>query len=507
MLAFKTLFFRSLTPLVCGSLLAISVLCSAGLAQSDTTVPPAPAIPAVPAITSTIPAEITAWIKEKALPLKSIEAETGLDDLAGVGAMIGDARIVALGEGSHGSKEFFQMKHRMIEYLVKQKGFTTFAIEANWASSKEINDYVLGKAGNGRQLLRKYAYLMWPWRTEEVLSLIEWMRDYNRRPTTKVKVQFSGFDMQEPVPAVDLLNDYLSAIDGKLAGQVGGLLACIRFSLSNVTRIAGYVAGGEANAIRCGKDIDSAKKILQQSQPKLEKASSKTAFSTALQYVRILQQTKDYYFLRFAQDPSLGFTPKSRQNLRDAVGERDVYMAENVAWLLKNGGPNNKVILWAHNGHVTFNPKISLGFKPMGAHLRERFGKDYFVFGFSFFEGRFNAQRINFNDPGRTALAASLGLGAYPSPATVPAPVENSYERLFDSAGIANFILDLRPGLIDPAARWLLGPRQMFLVPQNLPPFDANPDPAWYSYSAQLPKEYDAIIYIRNSSPSTLIPM
>jgi erythromycin esterase len=474
--------------------------------STATTMPPPTTAPAIdPAMTN--------WLREHAIPVRTVAAESGLDDLQAVGSMVGDSRIVALGEATHGSREFFQMKHRMIEYLVKEKGFHVFAIEAGWASANELNAYVQSKPGaanqpaNARQLLRKYAYLMWPWRTEEVLELIEWMRDYNNRPTTKVKVQFTGFDMQEPVPAVDLLTDYLDGIDPKLAKDISSLLSCIRFSLSNVTRIASYAAGGEAGANRCGASLRTAETMLQKQQAKLEKASSKAAYSTAAQYMRVLQQTKDYYFLRFAQDPSLGFSTNSRNNLRDAVAERDVYMAENVAWLLKHHGPQSKVIVWAHNGHVSFNPKISLGFKPMGAHLRERFGKDYFVMGFSFFEGRFNAQRINFADPARTFLAASLGLGALPSPATVPLPVANSYERIFDSLGEERFILDVRPAFTDPAAKWLLGPRPLFLVPQNLPPFDAKPDPAWYSYNAQLPKDFDAVIYIRNTTPTKLIPM
>ena len=87
---------------------------------------------AAPALTATEHQAIVQDIAAYAHPFKTVHAESGLDDLAFLDQMIGDARIVALGEASHGTAEFFQMKHRMLEYLVKKKGFTVFALEGNW---------------------------------------------------------------------------------------------------------------------------------------------------------------------------------------------------------------------------------------------------------------------------------------------------------------------------------------------------------------------------------------
>src|SRR6185503_1657226 len=93
------------------------------------------------------PAEVVAYIGKHGLPLGSAEAGKGWGDLAPVGELVGRARIVALGEATHGTREFFQLKHRLLEYLVARQGFTVFAIEANQPECRAINDYVVHGKG------------------------------------------------------------------------------------------------------------------------------------------------------------------------------------------------------------------------------------------------------------------------------------------------------------------------------------------------------------------------
>jgi len=94
------------------------------------------------------------WIRSHAVLLKTTEAGNGFDDLRPLRALIGQARIVSLGEATHGSREFFQMKHRMLEYLASELGFTIFSIEANMPEAYRLNDYVLEGNGDPAQLLR-----------------------------------------------------------------------------------------------------------------------------------------------------------------------------------------------------------------------------------------------------------------------------------------------------------------------------------------------------------------
>ncbi|MBK9030595.1 MAG: erythromycin esterase family protein [Myxococcales bacterium] len=142
------------------------------------------------------PPEVAAWLGRAGAPLTTVEAGHGFADLAPIGRMVGTARVVGLGEATHGSREFFQLKHRLLEYLVAEHGFTVFAIEANQPECRAINAYVLHGTGDARAALAGIYF--WTWDTEEVLAMIEWMRAWNADPAHRRKVQFVGFDMQVP---------------------------------------------------------------------------------------------------------------------------------------------------------------------------------------------------------------------------------------------------------------------------------------------------------------------
>jgi erythromycin esterase len=135
------------------------------------------------------PGEITAWLKEHAIPLRTVEAGHGFADTQPLKQVIGDAQIVSLGEATHGTREFFQLKHRMFEFLVSQMGFTVFSIEANWPESLAVNDYVLNGKGDPAKALSGMYF--WTWDTEEVLDMIRWMRQYNEDPTHVHKINLN----------------------------------------------------------------------------------------------------------------------------------------------------------------------------------------------------------------------------------------------------------------------------------------------------------------------------
>lgn len=195
------------------------------------------------------------WIRTNAIPLKTVEAGQGSDDLRPIGKIVGDARIVALGEATHGTREFFQLKHRMLEFLVREKGFTIFSIEASMPEAYRLNDYVLEGKGDPAVLLKGMYF--WTWDTEEVLAMIRWMREYNR--TAERKVQFTGFDMQTPTVALEIVGDYLRPRDAALAGRVAELAADIKkaerggpqntFGVATV-KLAGKMVAGKKVRLR-----------------------------------------------------------------------------------------------------------------------------------------------------------------------------------------------------------------------------------------------------------------
>ncbi len=137
---------------------------------------------------------VAAELRQRAVPLTTAEAGNPYQDLAAFGKAIGDARVVALGEATHGTREIFQMKHRLLEYLVKEKGFTVFAIEANWPESMAVDRYIKTGEGDPRKALADMYF--WTWQTEEVLAMVEWMRAYNQAAGSRPQVSFTSFDMQ-----------------------------------------------------------------------------------------------------------------------------------------------------------------------------------------------------------------------------------------------------------------------------------------------------------------------
>ncbi|KAF0245059.1 MAG: hypothetical protein FD180_1948, partial [Planctomycetota bacterium] len=169
------------------------------------------------------PAGVVEWIAAHATPLVSPEAGHGFGDMAPIARLVGAAKIVALGEATHGTREFFQLKHRFLEYLVARLGFTVFAIEASQSECRAIDDYVLHGRGDARAALAGVRY--WTWNTEEVLSMIEWMRAWNADPGHVAKVRFRGFDMQITAGAHAGVAEFLERVgaDPALIAPIGPL--------------------------------------------------------------------------------------------------------------------------------------------------------------------------------------------------------------------------------------------------------------------------------------------
>jgi erythromycin esterase len=428
------------------------------------------------------------YVKKNALPISSLQLESGLADLSALGALVGDSRVVAMGEGTHGTAEFTQVRARMLAYLVKEKGFTTFALEASWAGARALNAYVQGGEGDGKTLLQRYARLAWPWRTAQMLGVIEWMRAYNLRPETTAKLRFTGFDLQDPVSAVDWISEFLEAYAPDQRDRADDLMACIRFSLNNALAASRYAGKGIQGAVECDNNISTVRRVLENRRGVFVRAVGQLEFLEVMHAARLLEQESAYYAARFVNP------------LVDAIALRDRFMAENTIWL--SDTYKEKIVLWAHNGHVTFTPDMAFGWKPLGAYLREHFGRSYFVIATTFYAGSFNAQLVS-ADLARTLTAAVLGLAANPSEQRVPVPDKDSLETIFHSSGVTQFLLPLRIPR-NSSSEWLWKARRFYIVPQNLPPFE-TPTPDWYSYDAVLPNEFDAVVYIQNSTPTTLI--
>lgn len=136
---------------------------------------------------------VVSWLRDHALPFDTPVVREDRSDLSFLESLIGDARIVSLGEATHGTREFFQMKHRILDYLAEEMGFRLFAMEATWPEMNRIDDWVHGGEGDPAVLLSGQYF--WTWNTQEVMDLITWAREFNSGRPPEDHVSVLGFDM------------------------------------------------------------------------------------------------------------------------------------------------------------------------------------------------------------------------------------------------------------------------------------------------------------------------
>jgi erythromycin esterase len=337
---------------------------------------------------------VTDWLNKKCIPIKYVKAENGFDDLKPLKDLIADARIVALGECTHGSSEIFSMKHRMLEYLVKEKGFTIFSIEANMPEAYALNDYIIDGKGDPKKLLGGMYF--WTWYTQEVLDMIEWMKKYNE--TASKKIMFTGFDMQIPNVAIKIVRDYLSFNKPALLSIVNDYDTLSKKKLMKKNE-------GNGNF----KTLQAYAQTIMDSLNTYKPKEYNKDFNWAFQNARILWQ----YAVNHFSSPS-----------------RDESMAENVKWIL-NENPSAKIVLWAHNGHIR-KDNDGFEYKSMGEYLDKLYGKQMIVIGFATAEGTYTA--VQRDGKKYTGLDSANNL----------LTKENSYESVFSTSDAANFLLDLR---------------------------------------------------------------
>jgi erythromycin esterase len=394
-------------------------------------------------------------MRENAIPFDTTDPKSDFEDLMPLKELIGDARIVALGEATHGTHEFFEMKHRMLRFLVEEMGFNTFAIESNWPEANLVNEYVQTGQGDPVVLL---GGLHLTWQTQEVLDMIRWMRAHNENPGSAPLVTFAGFDMQLYTMAMDNVVAYLEKVDPDRAAPTTELYHCFR---QYTNRDLFYALLSAETRTACRANLQAVYDQLSQGRSDYEARSSSEEFARALQSARLVLQAE-------------------HTNGAGDEGDmlRDRYMAENVTWLLDQAGSDAKIVLWAHNFHVS---KYFADSKPMGAYLRERYGDQMVVFGFSFYQGSFTTV------DSLTAFSVEL-------------PPENSYEYYFRSAELPRFFLDLRGLPSDsPATNWLLTSHPFRHIGARY----YNPStPEDFFLSGILPHMFDVIIYFQNTSAS-----
>lgn len=243
------------------------------------------------------------------------------------------------------------MKDRIIRYLAENCGFDIFALEANMPECYQLNNYTVGGIDNPIRLL--IGIYMWPWRTHEMLNMIEWMKAFN---ASKPRITFTGVDMQNyngPILQLQTIFEK-NPSDKNLVEKIKDKLHRI---YPRPFRIDGELA----------EDIDS---DLEELKTRIE-AKNRTPMQRAwaLQNIDLLHQ-----FLSQKKDPDW----------------RDRGMAENLLWILRNN-PGSKAVVWAHNAHINCLKQFNIMQRSMGGFLKKSIGDDYRTFGFVGYEGSYTA--------------------------------------------------------------------------------------------------------------------
>lgn len=390
-----------------------------------------------------------------ALSTLAVPLDRRRDALLAFGKAVGDARIVSLGEASHGTREIFEWKHRLLEFLVREKGFTVFAMESNWPSSQAADRYIKTGHGDPRQALMEME--RWPWQTEEVLAMLEWMREYNRSPGGHPILSFTSFDMQRWEVAAARVKAFVR--------QHGGPQ-----ELAAVT--AAY------RSLPSPAEADKVISLLTARRDAFEKAAGGPSYRDALQAARVVAQA-----IRNG-------SPAAPARYRDEM------MARNVEWLANEAYPGEKIVLWAHNGHVSTDGPITASSRPMGSWLRQAFGRQLYVLGFAIHTGSVRAISTG---------ALSNGIRAY----TMPTAPPGSGTSVLSAAGKPAFFLDIAGSMAvqkgqdgSELGRWLQSYqsfREIGAVWNPEEPAKSN------MLVTSLAKSYDGLIYLEMSQATKLL--
>lgn len=369
---------------------------------------------------------VRSWLATSAIRLNTVEAGHGFADMQPLRETVANARVVTLGEATHGTREFFQLKHRMLEFLVTELGFNIFAIEATMPEAFDINRFVL--TGEGDPAKGLAGLYFWTWDTEEVLEMIHWMRRYNADPEHARKVKFYGFDMQFAARAAKVTLTYLRRVDPEQAAMAERELG----NLANPYTEPEFIRLTQEQKAAAAESMKAVLSGFDTRKPDYIEGSSADDWSVARQHAQVLSQNVELQSSDFFSSAQLSV--------------RDRSMAENIRWILDHEGPDSKIVVWAHNGHVATRTEGAVEW--MGSYLRRMFGSEMVVFGFAFNQGGFQAVEMPF--PSERGLR-TFEVG--------PAP-EGTLDAMLASSGLQTAAVDLRALPRDPRVeKWFSEPR------------------------------------------------
>jgi erythromycin esterase-like protein len=413
-------------------------------------------------------AELAALVRDRSEPLPTL---THSEEFAAQFDRFADARIVLLGEATHGTAEFYQARAAITERLVERHGFRILAIEGDWPDTAELDRYVRahGKWGERNAFVN---FPRWMWRNREFAALLARLRGWNEGRPARDRVAVRGLDVYSMDKSIEAVLAYLDRVDPDAARDARRRYACL-------TPFMGHPQEYGAKAHYSGQTCEDA--AVEQLVALLEERltylrADGDDYFDAEQNARVVCAAEGYYRAMYA-------------GAVESWNQRDAHMFDTLERLLERGGPNSKAIVWAHNSHIGNAGATAMGEAGefnIGQLCRRKFGEAAALIGFS-------------TDRGEVMAADDWGSDPRIKQVTRSRP--DSWERIFLDAGTPRSLTSWRG---DAAFASRLAMRRLERAIGVI--YRPETERQSHYFDAHLSRQFDAFVWFEETRALTPLP-
>lgn len=396
----------------------------------------------------------------------------GAEDYQPLLELVGDARLVLLGEATHGTHEFYRERARISRLLIERMGFTVVAVEADWPDAYRVNRWVRGggEDGSATESLDSFErFPRWMWRNRDVLAFVEWLREHNAAAPRQRRVGFYGLDLYSLYGSAEAVIRYLDQVDPPAAERARRRYACFDH-FGEDSQAYGYAAEFGLSP-SCEDAVVAQLGELQRRAAELSSRDGRIPedeYFYAEQNARLVRDAEEYYRSMFRGRIS-------SWNLRDR------HMAGTLDALLGHfdaGGGPARAVVWAHNSHLGDARATSMGWQGewnVGQLVRERYRPEEAVLvGFTTHHG---------------TVTAAPDWDHAPALVRVRPALAGSVEALFHELRVPDFLLPLHGS---PAAETLAGERLERAIGVVYRP---QTERVSHYFEARVADQFDAVIH------------
>jgi erythromycin esterase-like protein len=398
----------------------------------------------------------------------AIDLDHARDSCAPALDVIEDASFVLIGEASHGTHDFYELRADLTRRLITEKGFSAVAVEADWPDAYRVNRYVRGESedANADEALAGFErFPTWMWRNTVVVEFVEWLREYNRRLPDARRAGFYGLDLYSLFRSMEAVVQYLEEVDPDAARRARYRYGCFEH-FGEDSQAYGYAASFDLSQ-SCEDEAVRQLRELQERGFGEARNDGVDDFFAAEQNARLVKNAERYYRSMFRGRAS-------SWNLRDS---HMMETADNLIEHHRRTGRPTKMVVWAHNSHLGDARATEMGRNGelnLGQLFRQRHDGDAILIGMTTHTGTVTAAQ-DWDAPGeRKVVRQSL---------------PGSYERLFHDTDIERFFLLLRGGTGSPVPSQLLE-RAIGVI------YRPDSERVSHYFGADLASQFDAVYHL-----------